>query len=171
MKDGLFASFHTWRHHCELSPCHSLSPLPRANAKCWMEGKKSAGWGGDFLCPNQRWCFSTSSCMSFQTVQLLIPRACDIIGNWAPALRKHAGELGRMWLKLWSACRRRAREKRVMDEHREAIVQAKSHCCGPAWGHPLGLSPNKTAMSLICPSRGRCWESTCAWIEIKQGPF
>lgn len=157
MKDGVFASFRTWCPHCELSPCHSLRS------------------GGSFLCPKQRWCFSISSWMSFQTVQLLIPRACDIIGNWAPALRKHAGQLGRMWLKLWSACRRHAREKRVMDEHREAIVQAKSRCCGPAWGHSLGLSPNKTAMSLIGQSQGRWWEfslhHTCPWIEIKQGPF
>lgn len=140
--------------------------------QCRMLNGGEENCRGGFLCPNQRWCFSTSSWMSFQTVKLLIPRACDIIGDWAPALRKHAGELGRMWLKLWSACRRHAREKRVMDEHREVIVQAKkSHCCGPAWGHPLGLSPNKTAMSLICPSRGRCWELTCPWIEIKQGPF
>lgn len=33
-----------------------------------------------------------------------------------------------MWLKLRSACRRRAREKRVKNEHREAIVHAKSRC-------------------------------------------
>lgn len=132
-----FASFHMWCHRCEPSPCQSPSQGSARNVE-WMGRKlqRDSGGGeeveeGDFLRPNQRWWFSTSSWTSFQTVWLLIPSACDIIGNWAPALRKHAGELGRMWLKLRSARRRRAREKRVKNEHREAIVQAKSRCFWP----------------------------------------
>lgn len=122
---------HFTRDVSAVPPCYSPSHGSVWNAG-WM-GRKlqrdSGGWRRGTSCIQTRDDdFPPHRGQIFQTVWLLIPRACDIIGNWAPALRKHAGQLGRMWLKLRSACRRRAREKRVKNEHREAIVHAKSRC-------------------------------------------
>lgn len=128
VKDALSAHFSRDVNavSCHGVICRLLSHRPVWNAE-WKRRKLRRDTAG-FLCPEQGWCFSTSSWRPCQTVRLLIPSACDIIGSWAPALHKHAGELGRMWLKLWSACHRSAREKRGMDEHRPAIVQAKLDC-------------------------------------------
>lgn len=166
------ASFHTWCHCSEASPCHLPSHGSVRNAE-WTGrklqkgqrgwGRRGGGWGtscfqtrdGDFPPHRGR---------LFQTVWLLIPGACDIIGNRAPALRKHAGKLGRMWLKLRSAFRRRAREKRVKDGHRVAIVQAKSRCMRSPLRSvseqdcyvPHLSQVEAGAESWVCFSRSRC---------------
>lgn len=83
---------------------------------------------------NPGWFFPPGPGGRFLTVLLLIPRTCDIIGSWAPALCKHAGELGRMWLKLWSMV------ADMLESNRQAIVHAKPDCSGPAWGHRSNCS-------------------------------
>lgn len=107
---------------------------------------------------NPGWFFPPRPGGLFNSATLNTQSPCDIIGNWAPALRKHAGEFGKdVTQAVVNGCRH-AREQCRMDQHRLAIVHAKPDCSGPGWGHFLSLSYKRTVILLItCDStQNRC---------------
>lgn len=146
-----------------------LSRTPMRNAE--PRGKNSAQRHtaeGGFpvsgpVVANPGWFFPPHPGGLFQTVRLLIPRARDIIGNRAPALRKHAGELGRMWLKLWSAVADMLERNVGWTRHRLAIVHAKPDCSGLTWGHSLSLSCKRG----LRVTQSRCWRLSLCHQDLK----